>query len=62
MNEEEFQNFMKRYDKFKKNNLPTLFYDEERLTREYVYKLEYKRWNGTFIIERLKYLIILRKL
>ena len=29
--------FNKRYDKFKKNNLPTSFWDEERLTHEYVY-------------------------
>lgn len=27
---------MKRYDKFKKNNLPTPFWDDERLTLEYV--------------------------
>jgi len=29
--------FNKRYDKFKKNNLPTPFWDEERQTFEYVY-------------------------
>lgn len=28
--------FYSRYDKFKKNNLPTPFWDEERQTREYV--------------------------
>ena len=28
--------FEKRYDKFKKNNLPAPFWDEERQVREYV--------------------------
>ena len=28
--------FYKRYDKFKKNNLPTPFWDEKRQTLEYV--------------------------
>ena len=54
MNEKEFQKFMKRYDKFKKNNLPTLFYDEERRTREYVYKPEYKTWDGTAYHQDIK--------
>nr|MCR4581029.1 hypothetical protein [Bacilli bacterium] len=31
-----FDLFNKRYDKFKKNNLPTPFWDEERQVREYV--------------------------
>lgn len=37
MNELEYKKFIKRYDKFKKNNLPTPFWDEERQTYEYVY-------------------------
>lgn len=37
MNEFEYKEFMKRYDKFKKNNLPTPFWDKERQTLEYVY-------------------------
>ena len=37
MNKKEYQEFMKRYEKFKKNNLPTYFWDEERQTYEYVY-------------------------
>ena len=37
MDELEYRNFMKRYDRFKKNNLPTPFWDEERQTLEYVY-------------------------
>jgi len=31
------EEFIKRYDKFKDNNLPTPFWDEERQTLEYVY-------------------------
>lgn len=41
MNRREYEKFLKefdkRYDKFKKNNLPTPFWDEERQTLEYVY-------------------------
>jgi hypothetical protein len=37
MNELEYKKFIKRYDKFKKNNLPTPFWDEERQTLEYIY-------------------------
>ncbi len=37
MNETEYKEFIKRYDKFKKNNLPTPFWDEERQTMEYVF-------------------------
>lgn len=36
MNQKALKEFNKRYDKFKKNNLPTPFYDEERQTLEYV--------------------------
>ncbi len=32
-----YREFEKRYDKFKKNNLPKSFWDEERQTLEYVY-------------------------
>ena len=38
MNKKELENFKKRYDKFRKNNLPTPFWDDERFTLEYVYK------------------------
>lgn len=37
MNMRKYKEFMRRYDKFKKNNLPTPFYDDERQTHEYVY-------------------------
>ena len=36
MKKRKFNEFMKRYDKFKKNNLPTPFWDDERQTLEYV--------------------------
>lgn len=37
MKQKEYKNFRKRYDKFKQNNLPTPFWDDERQTFEYVY-------------------------
>ena len=37
MKEHKFIEFQKRYEKFKKNNLPTPFFDGERQTFEYVY-------------------------
>jgi len=37
MTETEYKEFNKRYDKFRKNNLPTPFWDEKRQTLEYVY-------------------------
>ena len=37
MKEGDYKEFIKRYDQFKKNNLPTPFWDEERQTLEYVY-------------------------
>jgi uncharacterized protein YhfF len=37
MNKLEYNKFVKRYDKFKNNNLPTRFWDEERQTLEYIY-------------------------
>lgn len=43
MTEIEYNDFIKRYDKFKKNNLPTPFWDEERQTLEYVYFYNDKR-------------------
>lgn len=36
MKKSQYKEFMKRYDKFQKNNLPTPFWDDERLTLEYV--------------------------
>ncbi len=36
MQKRKFNEFMKRYDKFKNNNLPTPFWDDERQTLEYV--------------------------
>ena len=36
MQKRKFNEFMKRYDKFEKNNLPTPFWDEKRQTLEYV--------------------------
>lgn len=37
MKKKELENFLKRYDKFKNNNLPTPFWDDDRFTLEYVY-------------------------
>ena len=37
MNKKQAKEFVKKYDKFKKNNLPTHFWDDERQTKEYVY-------------------------
>lgn len=37
MKKKEYEEFVKRYDKFKKNNLPTPFWDDERQVFEYVY-------------------------
>ena len=37
MNKKKIKEFEKKYDKFKDNNLPTSFWDEERQTKEYVY-------------------------
>ena len=45
MNKKQAKEFEKRYDKFKKNNLPTPFWDDERQTFEYVYF-----YNGKSII------------
>lgn len=47
MNEIEYKEFIKRYDKFKNNNLPTPFWDEERQTLEYIYF-----YNGKSIINQ----------
>ncbi len=45
MKKRDYKNFIKRYDKFKKNNLPTRFFDDERQTLEYVYF-----YNGKFVL------------
>ena len=37
MKNKDYENFRKRYDKFKKYNLPTPFFDDERQTREYIW-------------------------
>ena len=37
MKKKEYQTFLERYNKFKNNNLPTPFWDEERQTLEYIY-------------------------
>lgn len=37
MKKKDYQEFLTRYEKFKSNNLPTPFWDEERQTLEYVY-------------------------
>lgn len=41
MSEEEYKTFCKKYDKFKKNNLPTPFWNEISQTYEYVYFYNY---------------------
>ena len=37
MKKADYKEFIKRYDKFQRNNLPTPFWDDERQTLEYVY-------------------------
>ncbi len=37
MNKKEYQLFLKRFDKYKKNNLPTFHWDDERFTSEWVW-------------------------
>lgn len=54
MNEIEYKEFTKRYDKFKKNNLPTPFWDEERQTLEYVYFYNGKSITGDAIKDQLE--------
>ena len=45
MNSAEEKKFMKRYEKFKSNNLPTPFWDDERHTLEYIhYNTELSYW------------------
>ena len=52
MNKKKAKEFVKRYDKFKRNNLPTPFWDEERQTLEYVsYDSELDYWNNLFKTE-----------
>lgn len=52
MNKKEHKEFLKRYDKFQKNNLPTPFWDEERQTLEWVtYKSELDYWDNLFKTE-----------
>lgn len=63
MKKKEVENFVKRYDKFKKCNMPTPFFDDERQTLEYVYfdddnlivnsSLEYSL--GNIILDNLYY-------
>ena len=38
MQKKELETFLKRYDKYKNNNLPTPFWDDDRFTLEYVYR------------------------
>ena len=38
MKKKELETFLKRYDKYKNNNLPTPFWDDDRFTLEYVYR------------------------
>lgn len=47
MNKNQTKEFLKRYDKFKKNNLPTPFCDDERQIFEYVsFDLELDYYNN----------------
>lgn len=49
MNKKKYKEFVKKYDKFKKNNLPTRFWDDERQTLEYVhYDAELNYWHNVF--------------
>ena len=48
MNEEQYEIFKKRYEKFKNNNLPTRFWDEERQVLEYVYYSSKEKNNGAY--------------
>ena len=49
MNKKEAKEFVKRYDKFKNNNLPTPFWDDGRQILEYVnYDSELNYWDNLF--------------
>lgn len=54
MKEFEYKEFITRYDKFKKNNLPTPFWDEEGQTLEYVYFYNGKSFNSENVKNELK--------
>lgn len=54
MNKKQYSEFLKRYDKFKKNNLPTPFWDDERMTFEYVYFYHYNERKTGKCEERLE--------
>lgn len=54
MNKKEYKNFIKRYEKFSKNNLPTPFWDEERQTLEYVYFVDKKYYNHEELVHELE--------
>lgn len=59
MTQEQYKNFSKRYDKFKKNNLPTPFWDDERITFEYVFYTNEKENNlkvNNYLIDALCYI------
>lgn len=57
MDDRKYKEFKKKYERFKQNNLPTSFWDDERQVLEYVYfGLYVDRMNGEchaqFRIER----------
>ena len=45
MNKKEYEQFIKRYDKFNKCTLPYLFWDEERQTSEYIWFDKTQKYN-----------------
>lgn len=53
MTEFDYKTFNKRYDKFKKNNLPTPFWDRERQVFEYVFYEKNNRNEGYNICNNL---------
>ena len=55
MTEEEYNNFVKRYDKFNNNNLPTPFWDEERQVLEYVHFYKNKGTKELDVSSTLEY-------
>lgn len=56
MNKNKFKNFIKRYDIFYQNNLPTPFWDEERQTLEYVYyNSELSYWEKVYKTDTKNY-------
>ena len=52
MEEKDYKKFIKRYDKFKKNNLPTYFWDDDKVI------LKHFKYTRNFLLTSFLNLII----